>query len=192
MFSAKFFHFSLINPMKLVRLTKSFKFLALWLLQIFLSVQVHAQAPAAVNSFVPAAGVSKTIIEPNGLGAVTVVPVSPTVIPLGLQRYGGPTANNAGTKQMSANRIVLPPGARGPRNMHKNAETVIMIIQGNLTTLIGADGEKTLTHKAGDFLHVPGDIWHQWVNRSKTEEVVLIEMRADANDNSNLQIIPTP
>ena len=124
--------------------------------------------------------------------STSVVPVSPTVIPLGLNRYGGPTANNAGTKHMSVNRIVLPPGARGPRNLHKGAETVIMIIEGNMTSLMGADGEKVLTQKAGDFLYVPGDVWHQWVNPSKTDSVTLVEIRADANDNTNVQVIPTP
>lgn len=168
------------------------RFGAMLLTYLSMSAYGQAQVTGAGNTFIPKQGESKTIVEPGGLGAVTVIPVSPTVIPLGLNRYGGPTANNAGTKQMSVNRIVLPPGARGPRNLHNNAETVIMIIQGTMTSLMGAAGEKALTHKAGDFLYVPGDVWHQWVNPSKTEDVVLVEIRADANDTTNVQIIPTP
>ena len=160
------------------------------LLFMLICSQVNAQGVG--KSFLPLQGVSKAIPDPDGSGVVTVVPISPTVIPLGLNRYGGPTANNAGTKQMSANRIVLPPGARGPRNIHKGADSILMIMQGNLTSLIGAAGEKTFILKPGDFLYVPGDVWHQWVNPSQTETVTFIEIRADADDNANVKIIPTP
>ncbi len=170
----------------------SWKSAALLFLFLGITSQVNAQAQSTGKSFVPAQGVSRVTIEPDAFGIVTVAPVTPTVIPLGLNRYGGPTAINASTKQMSANRIVLPPGARGPRNLHKGADSILMIIQGNLSALIGADGEKTLLLKTGEFLYVPGDVWHQWVNASKTEEVTFVEIRADADDSSNVEIIPTP
>lgn len=162
------------------------------LLLIFMCIGSQVNSQSVGKSFTPSQGVSKATADPDGSGVVTVVPVSPTVIPLGLNRYGGPTANNAGTKQMSANRIVLPPGARGPRNLHKGADSILMIMQGNLTSLIGAGGEKTFILKPGEFLYVPGDVWHQWVNPSKTESVIFVEIRADADDNTNVQIIPTP
>ena len=76
----------------------------------------------------------------------------------GFESIWGLAVNNTGTKQMSANRIVLPPGARGPRNLHEGADSILMIIQGSLTRLLGAAGEKTQIHKKGDFLYVPGDI----------------------------------
>lgn len=166
--------------------------LASLLLFLSISSQVNAQVKNAGSDFVPAQGVSKITVEPDGSGVVTVAPVSPTVIPLGLNRYLGPTANNANTKQMSANRIVLPPGTRGPRNLHVGSDSIVMIIQGNLTSLIGADGEKKIMLKVGDFLYVPGDVWHQWVNTSKTKSVTFVEIRADADDSANVQIIPTP
>ncbi len=159
---------------------------------ILMCICAHVNAQSVGKPFVSSQGVSKATSDPDGSGVVTVVPISPTVIPLGLNRYGGPTANNAKTKQMSANRIVLPPGARGPRNLHKGADSILMIMQGNLTALIGAAGEKTFILKPGDFLYVPGDVWHQWVNLSKAETVTFVEIRADADDNTNVQIIPTP
>jgi len=175
-----------------ISLGVSWRHVASLLLFLSISAQVNAQVKRAGNDFSPAQGVSKIAVEPDGSGVVTVVPVSPTVIPLGLNRYIGPTANNANTKQMSANRIVLPPGARGPRNLHVGADSILMIIQGNLTSLIGAGGEKKMTLKAGDFLYVPGDVWHQRVNTSKTKSVTFVEIRADADDYTNAQIIPTP
>jgi uncharacterized RmlC-like cupin family protein len=140
----------------------------------------------------PSAGSSKVIIEPGGLGAIIVEPLSPTVVPLGLNRYLGVAASNAGSKQLSMSRIVLPPGARGPRNMHRNAETVIMVVKGPFTTLMGEKGEKTIVSQTGEFIYIPGNVWHQWVNPEKDHTSVIVEARADANDNSNVQVIPTP
>lgn len=140
----------------------------------------------------PATGSSKTTVEPGGLGAIKVEPLTPTVIPLGLNRYMGVTANNAGSKQLSMSRIVLPAGARGPRNMHRNAETVIMVVQGPFTTLIGEKGEKTIISQTGEFLYIPGNVWHQWVNPDKGRTSIIVEARTDANDTNNVQIIATP
>lgn len=92
----------------------------------------------------PSQEVSNAITDPDGFGVVTVVPVSPTVILLGLNRHGGPAANNARAKQISANRIVLPPSDRVPRNLRKGVDSILMIMQGNLTSLIGAGSKKIL------------------------------------------------
>jgi uncharacterized RmlC-like cupin family protein len=149
-------------------------------------------APSAYRPAQPSSGNSKTVVEPDGLGAVIVEPLTPTVVPLGLNRYMGVTANNVGSKQLSMSRIVLPPGARGPRNMHRNSETVVMVIKGPFTTLMGEKGEKTIVTQSGEFLYIPGNVWHQWVNPGKDKTTVIVEARADANDNSNVQIIATP
>jgi uncharacterized RmlC-like cupin family protein len=85
----------------------------------------------------PSAGQSKTVIELGGLVAVRVEPLTPAVVPLGLNRYVGLTANNVGSKQLSMSRIVLPPGARGPRNLHRDVETVAMVVQGPFAVLMG-------------------------------------------------------
>jgi uncharacterized RmlC-like cupin family protein len=156
---------------------------------------VVARAESTVPTYraaKPSAGQSKTIVEPGAFGAVRVEPLTPTVVPLGLNRYMGVTASNVGSKQLSMNRIVLPPGARGPRNMHRNAEKVIMVLQGPFTTLMGEKGEKTIILKTGDFLYIPGNAWHQWVNPGKSHTSIIVEARADANDLSNVQVIATP
>jgi uncharacterized RmlC-like cupin family protein len=149
-------------------------------------------APAVYRLAQPSSGNSKTVFKPGGLGAVVVEPLSPTIVPLGLNRYMGVTAKNVGSKQLSMSRIVLPPGARGPRNMHRNSETVVMVVQGPFTTLMGEKGEKMIVTQSGEFLYIPGNAWHQWVNPSKEKTAVIVEARGDANDNSNVQIIPTP
>jgi uncharacterized RmlC-like cupin family protein len=148
--------------------------------------------PAVYRSAQPSPGNSRTAVEPGGLGAVIVEPLTPTVVSLGLNRYMGVTANNVGSKQLSMSRIVLPPGARGPRNMHPNSETVVMVLQGPFTTLMGEKGEKAIVTQSGEFLYIPGNVWHQWVNPGKDKTTVIVEARGDANDNGNVEVIPTP
>ena len=155
--------------------------------------KAHAESALPVyRTAAASAGESKTVVQPGWLGAVQVEPLTPTVVPLGLNRFMGVTANNAGSKQLSMSRIVLPPGTRGPRNMHRNAETVIMVVQGPFTTLMGEKGEKTIVTQAGEFLFIPGNVWHQWVNPGKEKTTVIVEARADANDMTNVQVIATP
>jgi uncharacterized RmlC-like cupin family protein len=156
------------------------------------SIALANPAPAVYRAVQPSSGNSKTTVEPGGLGAVIVEPLTPTVVPLGLNRYMGVTANNVGSKQLSMSRIVLPPGARGPRNMHRNSETVVMVVRGPFTTLMGEKGEKAIVTQSGEFLYIPGNVWHQWANPGKDKTAVIVEARGDANDNSNVQIIPTP
>ena len=136
-------------------------------------------------------GQTAATVEP-GTGGVTVLrPVSPTMQADGFSQFRGVTSLDTAARQMTLNRVVLPPGSRGPRNMHKNAETMVMVSQGTLTVLLGTKGEKTLLVKSGEFLYVPGNIWHQWTNPGG-DYVTIVEARADANPASNLYIMPAP
>jgi uncharacterized RmlC-like cupin family protein len=74
--------------------------------------------------------------------------------------------------------------------MHKDTETVIYIIEGNSRTLIGEKGEIAVDNKAGDFIFIPANVWHQPMNVSQ-ERVIAIEVRADADDRQNVILAPT-
>ncbi len=87
------------------------------------------------------------------------------------------------------NRIILPSGMKGLRHKHKDAETVIYIIEGNSRTLIGENGEIAVDNKAGDFIFIPANVWHQPMNVSKGR-VIAIEARADADDQQNVILSP--
>ena len=75
--------------------------------------------------------------------------------------------------------------------MHKASESMVMVSQGTLTVLVGAKGEKTILVKSGEFLYVPGNVWHQWTNPGG-DFVTIVEARADSNPSNNLFIIPAP
>jgi len=87
------------------------------------------------------------------------------------------------------NRIVLPAGMKGLRHMHKDAETILYIIEGNARTLIGEQGEIIVDNEAGDFIFIPANVWHQPINVSKSR-VVATEARSDADDQQNVILAP--
>lgn len=148
----------------------------------------QSQAPATAT---PRSGESWASVEP-GTGGVTLVrPLSATMQADGFSQFRGISSLDTAARQMTLNRVVLPPGSRGPRNMHKNSEKMVMVTQGTLTVLIGAKGERRLLVNSGEFLFVPGSVWHQWTNPGG-DYVTLVEARSDANPGSNLFFMPAP
>lgn len=132
---------------------------------------------------------NEKILVPNSGGVTTIRSNTPIITRQQVQIYPGITTASAGSKQLSMNRIILPAGMKGLRHMHKDAETVIYIIEGNSRTLIGEKGEVVVDNKAGDFIFIPANVWHQPTNVSK-DRVIAIEVRADADDQQNVILAP--
>ena len=131
----------------------------------------------------------QTISVPESGGVTTVRPNTPVVTRQQVQLFRGISNTTAGSQQLSMNRIILPPDAKGLRHRHNGAETVIYLLEGESRTLIGLDGKIVLDNKAGDFIFIPAGVWHQPMNVSGSN-VIAIEARADADDQSNVEIAP--
>lgn len=132
---------------------------------------------------------TQTIVVPNSGGVATVRTSAPTVTKQQVQLYRGISKTSAGSQQLSINRVILPPGTKGLRHMHKNAETVIYILEGQARTLIGPNGEIVVDNKAGDFILIPANVWHQPMNVTN-RPTTAIEARSDADDQSNVILAP--
>ena len=131
----------------------------------------------------------QTIVVPNSGGVTTVRTSSPTITKQQVQLYRGISKATASSQQLSINKIILPPGMKGLRHMHKSAETVIYVLEGQSRTLIGPNGEIAVDNKAGDFIFIPANVWHQPMNVTK-QPVIAVEARADADDQANVIIAP--
>lgn len=132
---------------------------------------------------------NETIVVPDSGGVTVIRSNTPTITRQQVQIYPGISKETAGSTQLSMNRIILPSGIQGLRHMHKNAETAIYILEGSVRTLIGPNGEVAIDNRAGDFLFIPANVWHQPINISK-RRVVAIEARADADDQQNVILAP--
>jgi uncharacterized RmlC-like cupin family protein len=142
-----------------------------------------------VNPATAEAAPDQVIVVPNSGGVTTVRANNPTITRQKVQIYRGISSASAGSKQLSMNRIVLPPGMKGLRHRHNGSETVIYIMEGQSRTLIGLNGEIVVDNKAGDFIFIPPGVWHQPTNVSK-KAVIAIEARSDADDQKNVQLAP--
>lgn len=142
-----------------------------------------------VNPNEATVAVNEKLVVPNSGGVTTIRSNSPIITRQQVQIYPGITKASAGSTQLSMNRIILPAGMKGLRHMHKDAETVIYILEGKSRTLIGEKGEIVVDNKAGDFIFIPANVWHQPTNVSK-KPVIAIEVRADADDQQNVILEP--
>lgn len=166
-----------------MKISRNFCLLGLGLVMAF-----TAKAHVVVSEEAAVAG-NETIVVPNSGGVTTVRSNTPTITRQKVQIFPGITKASAGSTQLSMNRIILPAGMKGLRHKHKDAETVIYIIEGNSRTLIGEKGEIIVDNKAGDFIFIPANVWHQPMNVSK-KRVIAIEVRADADDQQNVILAP--
>jgi uncharacterized RmlC-like cupin family protein len=149
-----------------------------------IAVQAHIIDPSTAQ--VP---VIQAIVVPGRGGVTTVRNTVPTITKQQVQLYRGISKAIAGSQQLSINRIISPAGAKGLRYMRNSAETVIYILEGQAGTLIGANGEIVVDNKAGDFVFIPANVWHQPMNVSGKPSIA-IEARADADDQANVILAP--
>jgi len=118
---------------------------------------------------------------------VTVRPESTIDTLQKLPNYLGVSAQTAGTKGISMNMVIIPPGARAKPHYHDGFETAIYLLKGEVQTFYGDQLRKSVVNVAGDFIFIPDGVPHQPVNLSETEEAIAIVARNDANEQESVR-----
>jgi len=103
-----------------------------------------------------------------------------------LPYYIGISKDTAGAKGISMNRVVIPPGGKAEAHFHKDFETAIYLLKGQVDTRYGENLKESILTETGDFLFIPPGVPHQPVNRSATEPAVAIVSRHDPNEMENV------
>jgi uncharacterized RmlC-like cupin family protein len=119
---------------------------------------------------------------------VTVRPAVTTDTIQRLPNYVGISAATAGTKGLSMNMVLIPPGAKAEPHFHEGFETAIYMLKGEVETRYGENLAKSVINQAGDFIFIPAGVPHQPVNLSETEPAMAIVARNDANEQETVQI----
>jgi uncharacterized RmlC-like cupin family protein len=101
----------------------------------------------------------------------------------------GVTTEIAGSEQLSAGLVVMPPGGASRAHVHERYELVIFVIEGWAVTLMGPDLEPAV-QGPGDFLYIPPGVEHLAVNLSTRHRVVGMETRADPMFNEDVVLLP--
>jgi uncharacterized RmlC-like cupin family protein len=122
---------------------------------------------------------------------VTVRPDIETATKQKIPYFVGISEKTAGSKGISMNLIVIPPGGRAEPHFHKDYETAIYLLNGKVKTYYGAGLKESVINEAGDFIFIPPGVPHQPHNLSDTEPVRAIVARNDPNEQENVVLYPT-
>ena len=123
---------------------------------------------------------------------IVIRPTATTDTKQGLPNFVGISGKNAGTKGISMNKVIIPPGKAAKAHIHKGFESVVYIIRGRVKTLYGEGLKKSVINEAGDFLYIPADLPHKPVNLSDTEAAEAIVARTDPNEQESVEQIAEP
>ena len=98
----------------------------------------------------------------------------------------GISDKTTGAKTLSMNLVIIPPGASAEPHSHRDFETGIYVIQGNVETRYGKGLSKSVVNQPGDFVFIPPNLPHQPVNLSESEPAMAVVVRNDPNEQENV------
>ena len=98
----------------------------------------------------------------------------------------GISAESVGAQGIHMQIVTFPPRARAKAHKHKNHETAIYALRGESHVRHGEKLEHHSVVKPGDFFYIPADVPHLPYNPSKTEVVVALISRTDANEQESV------
>ena len=120
------------------------------------------------------------------LEIITVRPHSETKTRQNLPYFVGISEKTAGSKGISLNLVVIPPGGAAEPHYHRDYETAIYLLKGRVETRYGVGLQRSVINEEGDFLFIPPGVPHQPYNLSTTEPAQALVARNDANEQENV------
>lgn len=137
----------------------------------------------------PAFADPQIIGEKNGKDVVTVRVGEAATSKQALPFFPGVSTKNAGARNLSLLKVVIPPGGSAQAHIHKGYESAIYLLQGAVETRYGEHLEKRVVNVAGDFIYIPADVPHQPTNLSKTEPAIAIVARNDGDEQEHVILL---
>lgn len=120
------------------------------------------------------------------LEIITVRPAAETLTRQRLPYFVGISQATAGSKGISMNLVIIPPGGSAEPHFHRDYETAIYLIKGRVETRYGAGLKQSIINEAGDFLFIPPGVPHQPYNLDATEPAHALVARNDPNEQENV------
>ena len=104
----------------------------------------------------------------------------------GIEYKAGMWAENVGSRALSMNVAMIPPGGVAKAHIHVGFEVMLYILQGRVRHEFGPELEQSLENGAGDFIFIEPEIPHEVFNMSDTEPVGAVVARSDAREWENI------
>lgn len=140
----------------------------------------------------PPAATVQVLGTPSTETIVTIRPLSGSASRQGLKQFVGISGANSGSRGLSMNRVVIPPGGRAAPHRHVGSESAIYLVSGRVKTFFGPCLERTVINQAGDFLYIPPGVPHMPQNLSSREPAIAIVSRTDAEEQEHVELIGAP
>jgi uncharacterized RmlC-like cupin family protein len=103
-----------------------------------------------------------------------------------LPYFVGISKQTAGANHIAMNLVVIPPGATAQAHYHKDFETGIYVLEGNVETRFGEGLRQSVINGPGDFIFIPPNLPHQPINLSQDKCAKAIVVRNDPNEQENV------
>ncbi len=120
------------------------------------------------------------------LEIVTVRPDAETLTRQRLPYFVGISEATCGATGISMNLVIIPPNSSAEPHFHRDYETAIYLVQGQVETRYGIGLQKSVLNEPGDFIFIPPGVPHQPFNLSQTEPALAIVSRNDPNEQENV------
>ena len=109
----------------------------------------------------------------------------------GIQYKTGISAKNVGSRSLSMNVAIVPPGGIAYAHSHIDFEVMLYILEGHVRHEYGTGLEKGMENKAADFIFIKPGVPHEVINLSNTKPVVAVVARSDASEWENITDYPS-
>tara|TARA_B100000686_G_scaffold313382_1_gene358679 strand:+ start:275 stop:670 length:396 start_codon:yes stop_codon:yes gene_type:complete len=106
-----------------------------------------------------------------------------------LPYFFGVSRETVGAEGISMNLVVIPPGSSPKAHYHKDFETAIYILKGEVNNLYGEELKESCVTRAGDFIFIPPGLPHKPINMSDTEPAMAIVSRNDPDEIENVVLV---
>lgn len=124
---------------------------------------------------------SRTAAE--ALGGITVIRGSGICRDWNGIRYKtGMSGGNVGSRQLSMNVAVIPPGGVARAHIHVDFEVMLYILEGRVRHEFGDGLREIVENQAGDFIYIEPGVPHEVFNMSDQDPVVAVVARSDASE----------
>ena len=104
----------------------------------------------------------------------------------GIQYKLGMSSHNVGSSKLSMNVARIPPGGVAYAHIHVDFELMLYILEGKVRHEFGAGLSEVIDNEAGDFIFIEPGVPHEVTNLSKTDDVVAVVARSDADEWENI------
>ena len=104
----------------------------------------------------------------------------------GIQYKLGMSSKNVGSRKLSMNVAMIPPGGVAYAHIHVGFELMLYILEGRVRHEYGPGLKKSIDNEAGDFIFIEPGVPHEVFNRSDTEPVRAVVARSDPDEWENI------